>query len=74
MNVHSYGGGGDLVTKFCLTLVTPWIVACQAPCPMEFSRQEYWSGLAFPSPGGFPNAGIEPGSPALQKHSLPTEL
>ena len=40
---------------------------------MEFSRQEYWSGLPFPSPGDFPNPGIEAGSPALQADSLPTE-
>ena len=44
------GGGGGLVTKSCLTLVTPWTVASQAPLPMGFSRQEYWSGLPFPSP------------------------
>ena len=44
------GGGGDLVTKLCPTLVTPWTVPCQAPLPMEFSKQEYWSGLSFPSP------------------------
>ena len=42
--------GGDLVTKLCLTLVTPWIVACQAPLSMGFPRQEYWSVLPFPSP------------------------
>ena len=41
---------------------------------MEFSRQEYWSGSPFPSPGDLPNPGIEPGSPALQADSLPTEL
>ena len=41
---------------------------------MGFSRQEYWSGLLFPSPGDLPNPGIEPGSPALQADSLPTEL
>ena len=40
---------------------------------MEFSRPEYWSGLPFPSPGDLPNPGIEPGSPALQVDSLPTE-
>ena len=42
---------------------TPWTVAHQAPLPMGFSRQEYWSGLPFPSPGDLPNPGIEPGSP-----------
>ena len=60
--------------KLCPTLVTPWTVACQAPLSMGFSRQEYWSRLPFPSPGDLPNPGIEPGSPALQADSLPTEL
>ena len=45
--------------------VTPWTVAYQPPPSMGFSRQESWSGLPFPSPGDLPNAGIEPGSPAL---------
>ena len=45
---------------------TPRTVASQAPLSMEFSRQEYWSGLSFPSPGILPNPGIEPESPALQ--------
>ena len=45
--------------------VTPWNVAYQAPLSMEFSRQEYWSGLPFPSPRDLPDPGIEPGSPAL---------
>ena len=40
---------------------------------VEFSRQEYWSGLPFPSPGDRPNPGFEPGSPALQADSLPSE-
>ena len=40
---------------------------------MEFSRQEYWSGLPFPSLGDLPNPGIEPGSPALQADALPSE-
>ena len=46
---------------------TPRTVAHQAPLSMEFSRQEYWSGLPFPSPGDLPDPGIEPGFPALQK-------
>ena len=66
--------GGGLVTKSCLTLVTPWTVACQAPLFMGFSRQEYWSGLPFPSPGDLPDPGIKPGSPALQAASLPSDL
>ena len=52
---------------------TPWTVARQAPLSMGFSRQEYWSGLAFPSPGDLPNPGIEPGSPALQADALSSE-
>ena len=64
---------GGLVTKLCLTLVTPGTVACQAPLSMGFSRQEYWSGLPFPSPEDLPDPGIEPRSPALQADSLPTE-
>ena len=54
-------------------LATPWTVAYQAPLSMEFSRQEYWSGLPFPSPEDLPNPGIEPGSPALQADALPSE-
>ena len=50
---------------------TPWTVALQAPLSMGFSRQEYWSGLPFPSPGDLPNPGIEAESPALQTGSLP---
>ena len=53
--------------------VTPWTVAYQAPRSMEFSRQEDWCGLPFPSPGDLPNPGIEPGSPALQADALPSE-
>ena len=53
---------------------TPWTAAHQTPLSMRFSRQGYWSGLPFPSPGDFPNPGIEPGSPVLQADSLPTEL
>ena len=53
--------------------MTPWTVACQAPLSKGFSRQEYWSGLPFSSPGDLPDSGIEPGSPILQADSLPTE-
>ena len=53
--------------------VTLWTVAHQAPLSMGFSRQEYWSGLPFPSPGDLPNPGIEPGSPALQANDLSSE-
>ena len=54
-------------------LVTSWTVACQAPLPMEFSRQEYQSGLPFPSPGDSPDPGIEPISPALTGRFFTTE-
>ena len=53
--------------------VTPWIVAYHAPPSMEFPRQEYWSGLLFPSPGDLPNPGIKPGSPTLQTDALLSE-
>ena len=52
---------------------TTWTVAYQAPLSMGFSRQEYWSGVPFPSPEDLPNPGIEAGSPALQADSLPSE-
>ena len=51
----------------------PWTVAYKAPLPMEFSRQEYWSGLPCPPPGDLPNPGIEPRSPVLQTDSLPSD-
>ena len=54
--------------------VTPWPVACQTPLSIEFPRQEYWSGLPFPSPGDLLNPGIKPRSPALQADSFPFEL
>ena len=53
--------------------VTQWSVAHQAPQFMGISRQEYWSGLPFPSPGDLPDPGIELGSPALQTDALPSE-
>ena len=53
--------------------VTPWTVALKAPLSMEFSRQEYWSGLPFPSPEDLPEPGIEPQSPMLQADNLPPE-
>ena len=54
--------------------VTPWTVAYQAAPSMGFSRQEYWSGLPFPSPGDLPDPGMEPRSPALQADALLSEL
>ena len=52
---------------------TSWTVAYQAPPSIGFSRQEYWSGLPFPSPGDLPDPGIEPGSPALEANALTSE-
>ena len=53
--------------------VTLWTVAYQAPLSMGFSRQGYWSGLPFPSPGDLPNPGIEPGFPTLEADALTSE-
>ena len=63
----------SLVAKLCLTLLTPWTAAHQAPLSMRFSRQEYWSGLPFPSSGDLPDPGIKRWSPALQADALPSE-
>ena len=64
-----------LVTKLHLTFfATSWTVASQAPLSMGFPRQEYWSGLSFPSPGDLPNPGIELASPELAGRFFTTEL
>ena len=55
-------------------VLTLWTIACQAPLPMGFFRQEYWSGLPFPSPGDLPDPRTEPRSPPLQEDSLLSEL
>ena len=55
------------------SFVTPWTAGPQAPLSMEFSKQEYWNGLPFPSPGDLPNPGIEPMSPALAGIFFTTE-
>ena len=52
---------------------TSWTIAHQAPPSMEFSRQQYWSGVPFPSPGDLPDPGIEPRSPTLRADTLPSE-
>ena len=62
------------VAQSCPTLCEPMDCSRQAPLSMEFSRQEYWSGLPCPSPGVFPNPWIECGSPALQADYLQFEL
>ena len=69
--LFSHSGGCCLVTVVSDSFATPWTVAHQAPLSMGFPRQDYWSGLPFPSPGDLPNPGIEPVSPALQADSLP---
>ena len=53
--------------------VTPWTVAYRAPPSMGFPRQEYWSGLPFPSPEDLPNPGLEPGSPTMQADASSSE-
>ena len=60
----------EVTQSYLILCDPPWTGACQAPPSMEFSRQEYWSGLPFPSPGDLPNPGIEPRSPALREDSL----
>ena len=61
--------------QLCSSICNPMdCVAHQAPLSMGFSRQEYWNGLPFPSPGDLPDPGIEPGSPTLQAGSLPLAL
>ena len=64
-----------LVAQSCPTLLqSPWTVALQDPLSMKFYRQEYCSGLPFPSPGDLPDPGIKSRSSALQAGSLPSEL
>ena len=62
-----------LVAQSCLTLWDPVDWSRQAPLSMEFFRQQYWSGLPFPSPGDLPNPGIEPRFPTLWADSLTSE-
>ena len=61
------------VGRSVLSYATPWTVALQTPLSLGFSRQKYWSGLTFPSPGGLPTPGIKPGSPTLEADSLLSE-
>ena len=62
-----------LGTKLFPTLLQPQQLAHQDPLSMEFLRQEYWSGLTFPSPGDIPDPGIKPASPALAGRFFTTE-
>ena len=66
------GGGGGLVTRSCLTLLQLH-APCQAPLSMEFSKQEHWSGLPFPTLGDLLDPGIEPSTPALAGVFITTE-
>ena len=63
----------DIEVAQCVTLRSHRLVAYQAPSSVEFSRQEYWSGLQFPFPGNIPDPGIKPRSPTLQADALPSE-
>ena len=81
---HNFQDSGYSVINFYVAMkvkslshvrlfATPWTIAYQAHLSMEFSREEYWSGLPFPSPGDLPEPGIEPGSPAFQADGLTSE-
>ena len=73
LSIHE-GEGRKVKSLSCVRLfATPWTVAYQAPPSRGFSRQEYWSGLPFPSPGDLPDPGIEPRSPALEADALTSE-
>ena len=64
--LHIWGSISIICSVVSDSIGTPWTVASQPSLPMGFSRQEYWSGLPFPSPGDLPNPGIKPGFPTLQ--------
>ena len=70
---QSESGERQLLSRVWL-LASPWTVVRQAPLSIGFSRQEYWSGLPFPSSGDLPDQGIEPQSPTLQADFLPSKL
>ena len=69
---ESLGENEVLVTQLCPSLCNPMDYSSQGSLSMEFSRQDYWSGLLVPFPGCLPDPGIEPGFPALQADSLPS--
>ena len=73
MYLIKHAGGSGLIAKSCLTLVTPWTVAHQAPLSTGFPRQEYWSELLFHTLRDLADPGIQHGSPALQANSLASE-
>ena len=74
LEVHIFRPPGrSMLSRFSRVqlFTTLWTVACQAPLSGEFSRQECWSGLPFPTPWDLPDPEIEPASPAMQADSLP---
>ena len=71
---RGYSESESEVAQSCPTLCDPWTLAHQAPPSMGFSRQEYWSGLPFPSPGDLPDPGIESRSPTLQADVLTSAM
>ena len=71
--IYSHERAGVSCSVMSNSFATTWTIACQAPLSMGFSRQEYWSGLPFPSPGDLPDPGIELASPALQADSIPSQ-
>ena len=72
-SVLHYAWGEVKSLSRALLCAIPWTVAHQAPLSMGFSRQKYWSGLPFPSPGDLPDPGIKPRSPALEADALTSE-
>ena len=66
------GAAAQALSRVCL-FVVPWTVACHTPLSKELSKQEYWSGWSFPTPGNLPHPGIEPSSAALAGGCLTTE-
>ena len=73
--LHSYSPNVENVSHSGMSqlFTTPGTVACQSPSSMGFSRQEYWRGVPFPSPGDLPDPGIKPRSPKVQANALPSE-
>ena len=71
---HPVGHGVSVGHLVMYNSAIPGVIACQAPLSIEFSRQEYWSGLPYPPPGDLPYPGVEPGSPTLQADSFLSEL
>ena len=71
--MNTYNSCSCLVAKLNLSLVNPWTAVCQPPLSIGFPRQDYWSGLPFPSPGGLPDLGDEPESLTVASGFFTTE-